>query len=319
MTQTIPASTEAVPQISDAEFLASLEEEGAASAWVPTDPAPPPTAPEAAPTVSAATPVDATATGDAGTPAAEEDPITRARREEREAADREWQERYNGVHGNAKTAREESAAARAEAAALKAQLAEADAQRDAEFKQLIDAAESPEQRKYWEGQQQLDQDRRSVARDKALITLRERQTQAAQQQQVAVAGEGLRGAAIPALVDTITGYAAEKGLPITEVQDLLDDVSGASTRWLISEMPPAMTPVYAARRALEFQAAIDRRAAGFAAKQQSDDEAQAKANRERDARTGRFAAGQAGATGGGGNRYAAMSDREFLALVEQDE
>lgn len=298
-------TTQDAPQEHEGDMLSRLAQLSAEQGFAPADvedgePAtagtPQPPTPTPAAVAPAATEVAATA------PAVDEsDPIAVARREARAEADKEWQAKLaaeiksvkDGHHGNVLSLQ-------AQIAAEKARADTYDAKRDTEYQQLIDAATTAEERKYWVDQQALDKREREVTNKERAQEADAQVVQAVRQNNVQTAELGLRGAAIPALVDTITGYAAEKGLPVEEVQDLLANVQGQEVQWLLSQMPARDTPVWALKRSMDLQAAIDRRATAYQARTQTTDEDQAKANRQRDAQSGRFAANQQTTTGGSG-------------------
>ncbi len=299
MTQTTPTPTDAAPQ-EPADTGASPDTLDAAWETLSADvedagAAPPEDASPSTPEPAGATPPEGA--GETAPPAAD-DPIAAARRAGREEAEREYRAKLDGTHGNVKQWQTKAQELAGELEAIRKQLSDTDAARDAEFKELIDGADTLEARQYWQERQALDRDKREVAREKALSAARQEVVAAVQQQNIATATTGMRQQAIPAVTDSITGYAQELGLPPEEVADLIAAETGQSAQWLYANMPPMDLPAHIARRVLDLQPVIDRRAAAFKGRQADTEETRARENRQRDAATGRFATTQVGDSGG---------------------
>jgi hypothetical protein len=297
---------------SDADFLARLEEDVAAPAPEPADDTPPPArADDAAP--------PAPEEGDPPAAAPAEDPVALARREAREEADREWQAKLDGTHGNVKQWQAAAEVARQEAARLAAQLAEADKAREAEFQQLIDGTQDAEQRRYWQEAARLDKEKRELARERAQIASERQATQALAQVAAQQEDQQIRGLFHESLLGFLDHEAKQRGLPAEVVAELRDDLAASPQLAVLAEAPPQHALRYWGQTGRWLSQRIDRAAKGHEGARAAAEVEVAQANRQRDAQTGRFAAGQPGATGAGGDRYARMSDAEFLALVEDQE
>jgi hypothetical protein len=294
MTQTTPTPTDDAPR-EPADFGASLDAIDAAREPDRADDEGTEAAPPEAATPPTREPAGATTEPQAGAeppPAAEEDPIAIARREARAEADREWQARLNGVHGNVKQLQAEVAREKARADAR-------DAQREREYQQLIDTATTPEERRDWEDRREAD--RKLFAAEQVLAEA-EAQKRVAEEGQQAVQQHNDRQGRVATrqhLHGFLDQQVKELGLPDDIATELRADLDSPDQLSLLAEMPAQRLFRYFQERGHWLEGRIERAHRQHQARQAEAEERQARATRQRDQRTGQYAATQAG--GGGGD------------------
>lgn len=297
MNPTPPTPAEEAPRELDADYAARLADLNAAQGFGPADapdeqpapdePAPPPT------TEPTSTPEPATAA-----PAAE-DPIQVARREARAEADREWKAKLDGTHGNVKQWQAAAEAERARAEQLAARLAEADKAREAEYQQLIDGAQNDTERRYWQDRANVEKKERDLARREAEIATQQRAAQAQAQVAAQAEDQQIRGLFHESLTSFIDHEAQARGLPAEVVAEIREDLVNSPQFAVLAEAPPQHALRYWGQTGKWLAQRIERAGERHAAQRAAAEAEAAQANRQRDAQTGRFAAGQPGATGAG--------------------